>query len=457
MFTQYRKHTVERLLFNAISLISIVVIFLNSGQRYDFVVLSIFSLIGILSLYGIFISVDQRSYSLNKTFCLFYYFFFSIAPAIQFKNKSAFFITEYLSKEIYINAGFILFTVLISYLIGYHLLFKFLNKLRNHFSYNKAVDFNKLNSKIILVVFYAMSIMSLLLYLFLIKFDWSLLVFRPFLFRLKDNTHFGLIGYSLVLIIQFIPVIVLMYYQFIYEKINRHTLIFLLIVLLISFPSALSRGLLAIIYIPIFILLIPTLRKGVNYVLLFMGGVLVVFPIFNNFRYLKEGVFRLNYELFDSGHFDAFQNFALLIDEHIITHGKQLLGSLFFFVQESNWLNKAVGTGQLLGETVGYSYLNVSMPFFGEGFANWGYVGIAVFLIVLLLFNVIFDFYIKVSSHSKILNSLFFFMLGFEFYLLRGDLMSSLKIFTSIFIALVIVEAIRLLTVKIAVKSTKNE
>lgn len=440
---QIKNQNIKNLLFYTMVLISFFLIFLDFGVRFDFLVLSIFLMIGIISLYGIFLSIDDKSYSLNKTFCLFYFLFFSIAPAIQFKNSTSFFIKTNLSKEIYLKSGFILLAILFLYLIGYHFLIKYFNK-RNavklaHPILNSSKDKTTINLKL----FYFITVVSFAFYLFLIKFDWNLLIFRPFSFRLKYNTNLGLIGYSILLIIQFIPVVILLYYKLFKNKNDFHTYFFLLIVLLISFPSSLSRGLLAIIYIPIFLLFVPQLRKGINYVLMFMVGLLVIFPIFNNFRHLKEGVFKFNYELFNTAHFDAFQNFSLLINESIITNGRQLLGSLFFFIQESQWPNRPNGTGHLLGETVGYSYLNVAMPYFGEGFANWGYIGILIFLMVILLFNAIFDFYIKDTIQSLFLKSLFYFMLGFEFYLMRGDLMSSVKIFMSLSIAILFVEILR--------------
>ena len=116
-------------------------------------------------------------------------------------------------------------------------------------------------------------------------------------------------------------------------------------------------------------------------------AVLIAFPLFNNFRNLYARQFNFNYELFNTGHFDGFQNFSFLLDEQMVTNGRQLLGSIFFFVPESIWSNKPWGTGTLLAEKLGYSFTNVDMSFFGEGYANFGYLGIALFLVVIVFFN----------------------------------------------------------------------
>ena len=328
MLSIFRKYEAKTFLFFVGIFITLFLVFYNSGERYDFIVLSIYFIIGILSMYGLLLSIDKNAYSINKTFSLFFYFFFSIAPAIQFKYQSVFFINTYLPNELYLKMGLLLLLILMIYLWGYHLTYQFITK-KNE-GYSSIINYNigNLMSYKSTLLLYIMAIGALLFYLYLIKFNWSLLIYRPFLFRLKFNTNFGLIGYSLLLIIQFIPFIVFLYYKFRKNKNDIHTYFFLLILLLIAFPTSLSRGLLAIIYIPIMIMFFPFLRKGINYVLIFLGGILIIFPLFNNFRYLKEGFFQFNYELFNSGHFDAFQNFALLIDEQIVTYGRQLVGSI---------------------------------------------------------------------------------------------------------------------------------
>ena len=437
--------------FIALSLFTALFIFNNSGERFDSVILSIFFLIGVFSLYGTLISIDTKSFSLNKTFCMFFYFFFSLAPAVQYKNKAVFFFENVLTNEIYIKTGLLLLVILIVYIVFYHLVFSYLIR-KKRFATIIQLNF-KANSYSAIVLSYIMALFSLIAVVYLMKWDLSLLIYRPFAYDLKNNTNLGLIGYSLLLIFRLIPFFILLNYKLVTKKNDKHTYFFLFIVLLICFPSSLSRGILAIIYIPVLILFFPFLKKGINYVLLFMFGVLVLFPILNNFRYLKEGIFKINFESFNSAHFDAFQNMALLIDENIITGGRQLLGSLFFFIQESQWPNRPNGSGHLLGETIGYSYLNVSMPFFGEGYVNWGYAGVLLFLIIIVLLNSIWDFTVSKGLNRFPLKSFYLIFLGFEFYVLRGDLYSSTKIFYSFLVAFLVVALLFFINSKITKES----
>jgi hypothetical protein len=268
------------------------------------------------------------------------------------------------------------------------------------------------------------------------------LIFRPFAFKLKNNTNLGLLGYAILLVVQLIPFVCLMRYKLRQPVNDKITYALFFLMLVVCFPSALSRSIVGMLYIPVFLLFTPILNEKKNYIKLYLLGLLLAFPFFNNFRYLYERKFTFNYQLFDTAHFDAFQNFVFLLDEKIITNGRQLLGSVFFFVQESQWKDRPMGTGTLLAERLGYSYTNVDMPFFGEGYANFGYVGVLFFLVLITVFNAFMDYRHARGAMSYLLKIIFYLFLGFEFYLLRGDLYSSVKIMMSFTVAIGFVECI---------------
>jgi hypothetical protein len=52
---------------------------------------------------------------------------------------------------------------------------------------------------------------------------------------------------------------------------------------------------------------IPILNDKKYYIKMYLLGLLLAFPLFNNFRHLYERNFSFNYELFETAHFDAFQ------------------------------------------------------------------------------------------------------------------------------------------------------
>lgn len=108
---------------------------------------------------------------------------------------------------------------------------------------------------------------------------------------------------------------------------------------------------------------------------------------------------------------------------------------VYFFVQEGQWIDRPLGSGTLLAEKLGYSFTNVDMCFFGEGYANFGYFGMFLFLAVITLFNAFMDDQYASGKMSYLLKTIFYIFLGFEFYLLRGDLYSSIKIMSSFTIA----------------------
>lgn len=423
--------------FLILVLFTLVYTYVNTGVRYDFWVLSLFLAIGLGSLYGLFYSIDTHPISLNKTFCLFFYFFCSIAPITQFKKDLVFFVNDKnISDSLYCKGGILLLAVLFTYLLIYRFLYSFWGKTKFK-DYKISTDTLKVENNIVLI---GVSLISVVFYLYLIKFNWNLLVFRPFDFKLKNNTNLGLLGYALLVIVQFIPFICLIRYKLTKPKDDKNTYALLFLMLIVCFPTALSRGVLAMLYIPLFLLYVPILNQKRHYIKMYLFGLLVAFPLFNNFRYLYEGKFNFNYQLFDTGHFDSFQNFVFLLDEKIVTNGRQLLGSIFFFVQESQWPNRPMGTGTLIAEKLGYSYTNVDMSFFGEGYANFGLFGIFIFLVLITTFNAFLDYRYATKKMNYLVLILFYVFLGFEFYLLRGDLYSSIKMLTSFLLAISFVE-----------------
>jgi len=79
-----------------------------------------------------------------------------------------------------------------------------------------------------------------------------------------------------------------------------------------------------------------------------------------------------------------------------ITYGRQLVGALLFFVPRSIWPNKPVGSGHFVAENMlmtrySFWFTNISMPFPGEGYINFGILGIILFAFILALVSKITD------------------------------------------------------------------
>jgi hypothetical protein len=447
--SKLKKWISQNILFVLLAVITLLFGFLNSGTRYNFIAITSLITIGLLSLCVIFLLNDKKGISLNKTFGVFNFFFFSLAPIVQFKNYSSFYIDRTFSIEMYLNLALLLNVVLVLYILMYSWFFYSFSK--NEIKKNEEIKMVKVNP----YTLFLLSVLAFFSYLFLIKFDFSLLFIRPPMFYLKHNTNFGFLGYAILLVVKLIPFIVLVYYKLLNPRNDKFTLLLLAVVILVFLPTASERVYTGLVYLPLFLLFIPKLKEGYNFIVLFFFGLLIVFPVLNNFRYGFVNDIDWTYEMFNTGHFDAFQNFMILLDEQIITYGRQLLGSVLFFVQENTWPGRPVGSGHLLGEHVGYEFLNVAMPFFGEGYVNFGLIGVLLFVIIAAVFNSFFDVLDKNNPLNIFFTIGFYILIAFELYILRGDLMSSIKISTSIILAVTIVYFyIKLL---ISLKSSKIE
>lgn len=403
------------------------------GYRSNFILQSVFLGIGSFSLYMLWKEKDNR-FTLNSIFYIFTLFFFSIAPIIQYQYKIVFFGAKPIADIVYLKSSVILLLSVVLYAILYQF-FKKKIQFNSHDNYKK--NHNKNYWATILL-----SLASVVLYVYLINFDIYYLLNRAFQSGLKEHVKFGAVGYGLLLIIRNIPFIVVL--KAFYDKANwKYITLCLFLMLIVMFPTSLSRGRVAIVYIPIFLLIFKRFRENIFFSTSIMVSLLFVFPLLNLFR---ENIFQFNFsdfQLFTTGHFDAFQNVTLLFKNNIITNGRQLIGSFLFFKHHTPWFGEINGTGHLMGQIENYNYLNVSMPFIGEGYANFGYVGIVIFITLLALLNAYFDqLDIKmISLHQYIL---LFTLIGWEFYLLRGDLMSSFKIIFSIVIALFLINKIQI-------------
>lgn len=116
-------------------------------------------------------------------------------------------------------------------------------------------------------------------------------------------------------------------------------------------------------------------------------SLVALLPLADSFR--REGVgFRTASleNLAISGDYDAqgqAANAHLYVNEFGTTAGRQALGAVLFFVPRAAWVDKPNDTGVLLAESRGYSFTNLSAPLWAEGYVNFGFPGVTVFLAAL--------------------------------------------------------------------------
>lgn len=419
----------NKLLIIIFSVLLVIISYNGDDQLFSLRVYLSSIVIQIFSVICIF-SDSERSFSLHKMFYLFNLFFLGVAPIQQFYKSAAFFGSRQLYEYEYFYLNLIIIAILIFYQCFYYYFLKLKLTDRNiQFVETLKVNF-KLSIKQIFLLF-SISIISFLTIFYLNKFNIVSMLIRGGELKeqsenIESSTMLLIIGQT----IRPLSFMCLLYFSFTRSKnIIAYFGIFLLALVTCS-PAGMPRSLAAAIYIPLLLTLLPFVRRKNVFSLIFVSGFLVVFPLLNSFRYFSEdegsGI-GIDTGMFVSGHFDNYQNFALILFENIITWGQQLLGVFLFWVPRSVWPDKPIGSGALLAELQHFSLKNVSANFFAEGYINFGFFGIFLFIIILAFFNAKMDnMYWRSARFNKrsFFTIIYYTMLGLEFFIMRGDLLS---------------------------------
>lgn len=397
--------------------------------------------IQIISIINIFSKRDQP-FSLYKTFYLFSLFFFGIAPLLQFYKGITLWNSDPIKQNEYLIFNLLIIAILLLYQPVYYFFYHYnLSKRDKKYVLKPGVSDKHIRfvSKLVVADELDRFKTSLLVFLSLLSF---LLVFNAnsnsilsMLFRggeYKELAGMSSTTYLIVFrVFQPLSMMALLYYILIKNK-NKFVLIFLTILAIITcFPLGMARFSAAAMYIPLLLLIIPWLRKNNNFSISFILGLLMVFPFLDNFRYYKPGDtirFGLNFDMFLEGHFDSYQNFAIIVFDNIVTWGRQLLGVFFFWTPRSVWPNKPIGSGHFLAEIKDLTFSNISCNFFAEGYINFGFIGVLIFLIILAFVTARLDklhWTVSVFNKNNYFNVIYYVLIGMLFFMLRGDLMSS--------------------------------
>lgn len=214
------------------------------------------------------------------------------------------------------------------------------------------------------------------------------------------------------------------------------------LLLIADFPLGTARYLVGAVYLGLLLTLFGRrLRTGWPLVFLMVGGLLVVFPLLSTLRYvtsLQQAVFFMGSGFnflgpsLATGDFDAYSMVGYTT-EYVgegpgITHGRQLLGVLLFFVPRSLWPDKPVGSGYTVATEGGLSFVNVSSSPIAEALINFGWTGIFLFAFVLCWIFGALDNSFTIAEHrdhDALIRLIYPFWVGIAFFLMRGDLLSS--------------------------------
>lgn len=284
-----------------------------------------------------------------------------------------------------------------------------------------------------MVVLLLMSVASFLGLLYLNGFSLRLLLFRG----LVDGVAGGTQPQSSIMLVLGMSFRLTPLFCFLYSVVKisgyNYVKLLLLIILVFSvFPTGVARFLAAFVYIPVLLVLLPSLRRAWVFSGVLVSAIVFVFPFLEQFRYFSGWdsiTFSPNPNFFRQAHFDAYENMLSAIEAEFVTYGYQLLGVLLFFVPRAFWQDKPVGSGYQLAENLGYRFNNISMPFLGEGYVNFGIIGFVLFSISagfsMARLDKAFSGILSAKRVYSYEASIYLYLIGALFFFLRGDLLSS--------------------------------
>lgn len=148
------------------------------------------------------------------------------------------------------------------------------------------------------------------------------------------------------------------------------------------------------------------------------------FRLVSPFDYLAQSV--------DTASFGMTVLIGQWIDQFGHRWGQQILAGVFFFVPRRFWPGKAVGTGRMVTEDLGFEFNNLSPPLLAEGLIDFGFAGVVLLaVIVAIAFSRIDQIYwTRTKSGSdrvRIIDVIYPFWFGLTMLLTRGDILAAIS------------------------------
>ncbi|WP_286964575.1 MULTISPECIES: O-antigen polysaccharide polymerase Wzy [Acinetobacter] len=413
--------------------LAIIIIFLSfyMGLNFDYVGVSF--LINCLAVIFLICVVLKENISSILFFYIFNLLFFCFVPWVNYTEGVIFWSNEIFSKDDYFFSNILIF--FINFLIL--------------FFYKISPVFVSVESRVLKAKNFSLNLLICFFCSFIIfnaaNFNIDKIFFRGILD--DDNIYeYSSFETLLIQVSRFLPAFI--FIKFFLDKRYFESFIFLFFLIFCAFPTGIPRYLVAYIYIPVLLIVIPSLKSSRKICSIMIFSMIILFPFLNEFRYYywgKEIKIIPDLAFFNQAHFDAYQNFMEVIRVDYITYGKQILVVMLFFIPRSFWESKPIGSGAQLAIDNNYIFTNISMPYIAEGYVNFGYIGIIIFILFASFFMKQIDFKylnnIKLSEHNFSIAKGVFFCAAI-FFISRGDLLSSFAYMISGVVAFKIVEKI---------------
>lgn len=379
---------------------------------------------------------SNMPYSLEKMVYFFSLFFMGVIPVSDAVKQNLYWGGARVSDDTLVLTNFLILIALLSVFLGANFA-NFFSKVNNSLSAGlfriSRLDFGFF--QMLCLLFFGLAVCFLIFKA--AHFNLLVLLFRGVVTEDSGPPVSQIVWLVQEYYLRPMPIIIVLIYSVYFQNSNKRLgqkivyLILFLLALVFVAPTSVARFMVAALYIPMILTFTSFWNKSYSMPLSILVSLLLIFPFLDKFRYFDPNNFEysLNFSFLNTGHFDAYQNFSRVVELDLLTYGNQLLGALFFFVPRSFWMDKPIGSGAYLAQQANFNFSNVSMPFFGEGYINFGIVGLVVFcfLFGLLISMIDRKFW---SRPLKDLFSRFYFMLfGLVFFMMRGDLMSSFSFF----------------------------
>lgn len=433
------------------------------GKGYFFITSNL--IICILCILGL-IWKNTQTVSLKNTFFLFMFVFMGTTPFLEYDNAISYWgrVKPSYDSMVYANIIIIIsiFVFVGSYVIGCKGkgVAKLFNKPNRYLS--KTIQNN---TSIGIYTVFIIAIISCYMTADYNNFNLLSLFFRGGDFNRLEISQSLLLIY--IYVIKPIPIMAMLYIWLYRGDRNYNGLLLVLFFMCLVFvaPTSIARFFAVTLYLPLIICFTKFFDRYLSYQFSYIFGVLFIFPMLNGFRYYSDkfdiSKFSLSYDFFFSGHFDAYQNLAKVVELDLITLGHQFLGVLAFIVPRVFWSDKPIGSGAFLAQQEGLFFETISMPLIAEGYINFGMFGVVLFVFIFGYFAGALDsFYQSVRAEEKkhFILPLYFIYIGLSLLVLRGDLLSSFAYtvaLTATFIIIIIISIVPIL-VGICIKKFLN-
>lgn len=409
-----------------------------------------FDLVGVAFLLvalqsAVFVSVcSEDKVNLGLVYFVFSFVFLNLLPWLHYSSQILIWRSTALVDRIYVEVNVLLF--LTNSIVFY------INRIKVKYSSQSRVQ------NYILINWFGKSFLLILsvigFFVTLAINDFSIL--NLFFRGLIEENRNSPIESSALLLLLTLCARMLTFFTFVFAatQIEKSTILksCLFVLLLITiFPTGVARFMVGMVYLPIAMIYFPILRSGRVFAASLILSLVLVFPFLDQFRYFAEwGSINLipSVDYFYAAHFDAYENLATAISSNFVTYGWQLLGVMLFYVPRLYWDAKPVGSGQQMADDQGYIFNNISMPYLGEGYINFGILGLFMFALILAYAMRRLDAHYRYKVFDRggvdFSTAFYFYLLGSLFFILRGDLLSSVAYFSSgVFVAYFVMKSMK--------------